>query len=108
MDNFDLRKYLAEGKLLNEDHDDLIESPSQIKEITVDPKSVQEEISRELFKLNKVFKPMLDKYISLWEDYRNSVENEGDLENNGYYIEKPDEWIKQLKDVKFTLEKGVW
>ena len=64
-------------------------------------------IGRELFKLNKQFIPLLDKYISLWQDYRNTFEGESG-EDDKYYLKLSDEWIKQLEDVKFKVEKGVW
>ena len=94
MDNFDLKKYLAESKI-REDLEGVDNTPLSYK------------IGRELFKLNKEFIPLLDKYISLWQDYRNTFEGESG-EDDKYYLKLSDEWIKQLEDVKFKVEKGVW
>ena len=99
MDNFDLRKYLAESKI-REDLGGVDNTPLSDK---FDPTG----IGRELFKLNKEFIPLLDKYISLWQDYRNTIDGENG-EDNQYYLKLSDEWIKQLEDVKFKVEKGVW
>jgi hypothetical protein len=73
----------------------------------VDYSIVQDNIGREMYKLNKQFTPMLNKMIELNTRLQNSLKGEGGSENEDY-IKLTGEFIEQLKDIKYKTEKGIW
>ena len=78
MENFDFKKYLAEGKLQEE----------------------QDDTDREMFDLQQQLQPLLEEYIRLYEiDLGVDIETENPAD--AQYIPYRKEFLKELKNVLF-------
>jgi hypothetical protein len=83
MENFDFKKYLAEGKMLNED----------------------DTLDRELFDLTQTIVPLLKEYARLYEiDLGVDIESEDSYDQQ--YIPYKKEHLELVKKVLFDLVHG--
>jgi len=72
------------------------------KEIDVSEKSS--------YKLEKKLKPLVDSYLYDQRNMLEMFEQQVDMgdKSNETYIKPQKEWVKELENILFKLEKGVW
>ena len=74
------------------------------------PDEVIADSEKELHKIEKKLKPLLRDYLNEEGFILEAMKQQIDMgdNTNKKYLKPQTEWVKQLDDVKFKLEKGKW